>query len=148
MSDENSSQNVRLQKNSSPPKRKFVNNSGKGSRVNVPAVVKNHFNWGAFLLSWIWGIGNKSYITLLYLLLCWIPLVNLGVLIWFGIKGNEWAWQNKYFEGVRQFHEYQKKWAIAGLILLIIGLIFSVFYFIAIFGLLMSGAGMPQGSMY
>ena len=36
------------------PKQKTIN------KITKPDLDK--FNWGAFLLSWIWGIGNKSYI--------------------------------------------------------------------------------------
>ena len=96
------------------------NNSGQGTNTPVPDVVAKHFNWGAFLLSWIWGIGNKTYITLLSFVAGFIPfvgaLVVLGMQIWFGIKGNTWAWQNKRFQSVEHFHENQKKWTIAGVI--------------------------------
>lgn len=105
------------------------NNSGKGGDYPVLDIIKDKFNWGAFLLSWIWGIGNKTYITLIMLvawLLGFIPFVGallvLGIHIWFGIKGNEWAWQNKRFPSIKAFHEYQKKWAIAGIIISILWL--------------------------
>ena len=32
----------------------------------IPAEIKR-WNWGAFLLNWIWGIGNQTYIALLAL---------------------------------------------------------------------------------
>ena len=106
------------------------NMSGKGASYPVPDVVAKRFNWGAFALDWIWGLGNKSYITLITIplwCLCFIPQVMLlsgilsfGFSIWFGIKGNEWAWQNKHFNSVEAFHNYQRKWAIAGVIYIII----------------------------
>ena len=113
------------------------NMSGRGSGYPVPDVVANRFNWGAFLLTWIWGLGNSTYITLLFfvtILFGFIPLIggliSLGVCIWFGIKGNEWAWQNKHFDSVQAFHDYQKKWAIAGVIcqsvLILLGIIGAV----------------------
>ena len=111
----------------------FINTSGMGNRAQVPSVVKNKFNWGAFLLGWIWGIGNKTYITLIYVVLWIIPLVNLGVSIWFGIKGNEWAWRNKRFESISSFHAIQKNWVIGGIVFWIIFL--PIMYFILIFGL-------------
>ena len=59
-----------------------------------------------------------------------IPFIGiiacLGLQIWFGIKGNEWAWQNKKFESVEQFHSNQKKWAIAGIIVAIIGTLATI----------------------
>lgn len=120
------------------------NNSGQGPNTPVPDIVARKFNWGAFLLSWIWGLGNNTYITLLIfatILVAWIPiigwLISLGVCIWFGTKGNEWAWQNKRFQSVEHFHEYQKKWAIAGgilyLVSIIIGIIINCFIFAYLF---------------
>ena len=35
--------------------------------------LKTKFNLGAFLLTWLWGIGNKTYITLLILIVALIP---------------------------------------------------------------------------
>lgn len=96
----------------------------------IPNEIKEHFNCGAFLLTWIWGLFNKTYITLIYLILLFIP--HFGIFLaffaqlWFGIKGNEWAWKNKKWESVEQFHKNQKKWATAALILLILP-IFSSF---------------------
>lgn len=104
-----------------------INNSGQGKEITVPDIVKNRFNWGAFFLGWIWGIGNKSYLTFISfatVLVCWIPvigsLIPIGLSIWFGVKGNEWAWQNKKFESVDAFHNYQKKWAIASIVIAVL----------------------------
>ena len=104
------------------------NTSGLGESSIVPDEVAHHFNWGAFLLNWIWGLGNKTYITLLMLLASIIPFVNfvapLALCIWFGVEGNKWAWKNKRFQSIEHFHSYQKKWAAAGIILFIIGILF------------------------
>lgn len=112
-----------------PKKRKhkkpFVNNSGQNS-PHVPAVIKNKFNWGACLLNWIWGIGNKVYIPFLMFIVGWIPFVNLGLIIWFGIKGNEWAWKKKRFQSVKHFHEYQKKWAAVAVVLYVISFVAGI----------------------
>ena len=106
------------------------NTSGTGKGAKIPPAIAGKINWGAFLLNWIWGLGNKTYITLVIfasILTVVIPfigmLVPLGLCIWFGLKGNEWAWQNKKFESVKQFNEIQTKWAIAGLILAALGII-------------------------
>lgn len=109
------------------------NNSGMGKNITVPENVLGKFNWGAFLLTWIWGLKHKSFITLIIFpvaIFSGIPvigfLLSLGVLIWFGINGNKWAWQNNQFESVEKFHELQKKWAVAGLVVFCI---FSVLIF-------------------
>ena len=113
------------------------NMSGKGSTYPVPDIIAKKFNWGAFLLTWIWGIGNKTYITCVILAVLAIPLIggiaSLGFSIWFGIKGNEWAWQNKQFSSIQAFHENQKKWAIAGVIVTVIAILLYVFVFLATF---------------
>lgn len=69
------------------------------------------WNWGAFLLSWIWGIGNRVWISLLAL----IPVVGLVMMFVLGFKGNRWAWERKEWRDIAHFHSTQRKWAIAGL---------------------------------
>jgi len=66
------------------------------------------WNWGAFLLSWIWGIRNKSYWTFLAL----IPYFGYLWIFVCGVKGNEWAWKNQKWESVEQFNNVQKTWAM------------------------------------
>jgi Cytochrome oxidase complex assembly protein 1 len=87
------------------------NTSGGGSKSVVPPEI-DRWNWGAFLLTWIWGIGNSTFIALLM----FVPFVNL--VIWFvlGAKGSAWAWQNKHWESVEQFKRTQRKWALCGTI--------------------------------
>lgn len=82
------------------------------------------FNWGALLLGWIWGIFNRSWITLIQLPLSYIPKVGwvfggICALI-FGIKGNSWAYNNKKFEDLEEFNSYQKKFIYAGIVFLFI----------------------------
>ena len=87
----------------------------------VPQEVKR-WNWGAFLLTWIWGIGNQVWIALLAL----IPLVGLVMMFVLGAKGNEWAWKKRDWDSVESFHSTQRKWATAGLIVLGVGLLISI----------------------
>ncbi len=118
----------------------LMNNSGEGKCSAVPEAIAKEFNWGAFLLNWIWGLGNKTYITLLIFvasLFSIIPFIGfvipLGCSIWFGIKGNEWAWQNKKWDSVEHFTSVQKTWAIAGLVLMILGFVVGIILGILIF---------------
>lgn len=112
-----------------PPRKKkrkdIINNSGQGD-VPVVKVVTDKFNWGAFFFNWIWGICYKKWIMLLVIVAYMIPfvgaLIGLGLQIWFGINGNKWAWQSKRYRSIQEFHEIHKKWAIAGVILMIINL--------------------------
>jgi hypothetical protein len=63
------------------------------------------------------------------LVISFIPVVcylNIFVSIWFGIKGNEWAWQNKKWDSLEHFHKVQKTWATVGLILFLLNIALSV----------------------
>lgn len=76
------------------------------STENIPAGVKG-WSWGAFLLNWIWAIGNKTWIGLLAL----VPVIGLGICIWLGIQGREMAWKNKQWKNLEHFNRVQKKWS-------------------------------------
>ena len=65
------------------------------------------WSWGAFLLNWIWAIGNRTWIGLLAL----VPYVGLGVAIWLGIKGREMAWKAREWESVEHFNRVQRSWS-------------------------------------
>ena len=41
-----------------------ANNSGQGKMAALPPELTG-WNWGAFFLTWIWGIGNSTFIALL-----------------------------------------------------------------------------------
>lgn len=70
-----------------------------------------HFNWGAFLLNWIWGIFHGKYITLLYFVSCLIPVIGpLAISIWFGFEGNKWAWQSRTWQNLEDFNRSQQNW--------------------------------------
>ena len=89
----------------------------------------NRWNWGAFFLNWIWGLGNSVWIALL----CLIPGVNLVMMFVLGAKGSKWAWQNSTWRDEEHFRKTQRNWAIAGLIVwiavpaLFASIIFAVF---------------------
>lgn len=85
------------------------------------------WNWGAFFFTWLWGVCNGVWISLLALL---GPL-SLIMAIILGIKGNEWAWQNRKFASVEDFKKTQRTWAIWGLVLFLIGIAISVIVIIA-----------------
>lgn len=103
------------------------NSSGQGAAATVPAEV-DKWNWGAFLLNWIWGIGNNTFIALL----AFIPLVNIVMIFMLGAKGSAWAWRNKKWESIEQFKAVQRKWAkwalivYAAFIVLFVGLLFAI----------------------
>lgn len=101
--------------------------------LNRPAEIPpelNRWNWGAFFLNWIWGIGNSTYIALLAL----IPGINLIMMIVLGWKGSRWAWKNRYWKDAEHFRATQRKWALWGAIVWAVviaagaGLVFSIPY--------------------
>ena len=82
------------------------------------------FNWGAFLFTWIWGIGNNSYIAFLIFpigLFAIIPFVGwifpFAFSIWLGSNGNELAWKNKQWRDAKHFNEVQELWVVWWLII-------------------------------
>lgn len=68
------------------------------------------FNWGAFWGTWIWGLLNKSFITLWMLPLLftagWFPFMLIC-----GFRGNEWTYakNSDKYENVEKFHKTQFK---------------------------------------
>ncbi|GGY78560.1 hypothetical protein GCM10011613_24060 [Cellvibrio zantedeschiae] len=95
--------------------------SGLGKESKIPPEIKG-WNWGAFFLNWIWGIGNNTYIAFLM----FIPFVNFIMIFILGAKGNEWAWQNKKWKDVNHFKSVQRKWLLASLG--IIGVFFPLLF--------------------
>lgn len=94
------------------------NTSGQGKNKQFPPGVRG-WSWGAFLMTWVWGIGNNTYRAF------WIfvPIVNIVMWIALGIRGREWAWRNRHWQSVAAFNRTQRKWAIAGFIITALSLI-------------------------
>ena len=90
----------------------------------------DRWNWGAFLLNWIWGIGNNSFIALLTL----VPGIGFIMMFVLGAKGSRWAWRNGRWDSIEHFGRVQRQWAIWGVIVwlaatvLFGGLFGGVFY--------------------
>jgi len=98
-------------------------------RKPIPPEI-DRWNWGAFLLNWIWGVGNNTFIALLTL----VPIVGLVMLFVLGAKGSRWAWRNGRWDSVEHFKRVQRLWAMWGAIIwigaiaLFCGMIGSVFF--------------------
>lgn len=86
------------------------------------------WNWGAFLLGWIWGVFNNVYWTLIALIP--IPLCALIVNIIVGIKGTRQAWENGNWKvaDYQRFKKKQHQWAVAGFIVLGICILLTIIY--------------------
>jgi len=120
------------------------NDSGLGKPA--PAEIARGWNWGAFWLPFFWGMSHRTYQTLLVFGLALATLCVDGVLftsksnmlpqigfasallwlagiplsIWYGARGNEWAWQNRTFQSVDEFRSIQKVWATWAVVIFVV----------------------------
>lgn len=104
------------------------NTSGQGTAANVPAEI-DRWNWGAFLLNWVWGVGNNTFIALLV----FVPFAGVIMPFVLGAKGSAWAWQNKRWQSIEHFKTVQRKWAAWGAVAVVafIALFIALFFSIA-----------------
>jgi TIR domain len=70
------------------------------------------WNWGAFLLTFIWGIGNGVMRSFLV----FVPIYGFYEWFMLGSRGNRWAWEKRRWDSVEHFRQSQRSWAKAGII--------------------------------
>ncbi|MEH2015076.1 serine/threonine protein kinase [Nostoc sp.] len=102
-------------KNQLLPLKEIINNSGCGinnHNETVPEEILG-WNWGAFLMPWLWMWSNQVW----YGLFCFIPQISGFMAIALGAKGNEWAWKSRRWNSIEQFKAHQRGWAIAGILI-------------------------------
>jgi serine/threonine protein kinase len=102
-------------KNQLLPLKEIINNSGCGinnQNETVPEEILG-WNWGAFLMPWLWMWPNQVW----YGLFCFIPHGWWLMAIALGSKGNEWAWKSRPWRSIEQFKAHQRGWAIAGILI-------------------------------
>lgn len=97
-----------------------ANDSGTGATAVLPEELKG-FNWGAFLLNWIWAIGHSTWLGLIAL----VPYVGFIMAIVLGFKGNEWAWQNRKWDSVEHFKATQKVWTLWGIGIVVVSIVLT-----------------------
>ncbi len=120
-----------------------VNTSGQ--QGDVPAELRGGWNWGAFSLSFIWGLNHKAYLTLLIFLtlvcglFAWLPLS-----VWYGIKGNEWAWQGRRFDSIEHFRQVQRIWMYWGIGVFVLDIVLFIAYIAFVFTMFASGMAGPS----
>jgi hypothetical protein len=85
--------------------------------TEVPAEI-DRWNWGAFLLNWVWALGNNTLIGLLTL----VPFFGLVMPIVLGVKGSAWAWRNGRWDSIAHFKRVQRLWAIWGVVIWVAGI--------------------------
>lgn len=84
----------------------------------------NEFNWGAFLLTFIWGIKHKAWITLLAIPLIYFQLplglnwlLLCGLQFYCGFRGNMWAYQVDWWMTPKDFRQNQMRWGVTAILL-------------------------------
>lgn len=89
------------------------------------------WNWGAFLLPFLWSVNHKvkwGWGILVLSLGSRVPgigpifaIVSVGVAIYLGLKGHTLGWQSRRFDGgLAQYFEVQRKWTTWGAAVLIV----------------------------
>jgi hypothetical protein len=102
----------------------------------------DRWNWGAFLLNWIWGIGNNTFIALLVL----IPGVGLVMMIVLGAKGSRWAWRNGRWDSIEHFKRVQHQWTKWAVIIYLGCAVLGVAFFGGIFSILKNSEAYQLGA--
>ena len=98
-----------------------ANTSGQ-SGAQPPAELQG-WNWGAFLLSWIWALAHRAWLGFALSLLLFLGMVGP---IYLGVMGNQLAWRNRRWESVQQFKDTQRVWFIWGLVFLGVPLVLAI----------------------
>lgn len=91
-----------------------ANNSGHGNFLDASVVVPNEikgWNWGAFLMPWLWPFTNQVWVGLF----SYVPSMYWVMSLALGAKGNEWAWRSRKWRSIEQFKIHQRRWTIAGI---------------------------------
>ncbi len=112
-----------------------LNNSGCGIQNTIDKVPEEilGWNWGAFLLPWLWVFPNQVW----YGLFALVPNLGWIMALLLGAKGNEWAWKSRRWRSIEQFKAHQRGWAIAGILIGVpISLLFWAFAIVAVLDLL------------
>lgn len=93
------------------------------SQAEIDKAIKK-WNWGAFCCTWLWGLFNKTYWPLLFLLLGCIPFLGfvsgIFLCVYLGLNGSKIAWKSGKYSDFESFKRAQRSWAIGGLIYYIV----------------------------
>ena len=115
-----------------------INNSGKGDifdeKYTVPGKIIG-WNWGAFLGVVIWSIVNRVWFGLLILVFASTPVVgsflSLTFAIYFGFKGNEFAWKSRRWSSIQSFKRTQRILTIVILSFWVLSIIFLMLFILS-----------------
>lgn len=89
------------------------------------------WNWGGFFSTWIWAAYHKIYWPLAILIVGCIPYLGqvavLVLSVYLGFTGSNKAWNSGRYVNFDSFKSSQKRWAIGGFLLFVIGLVIDAF---------------------
>lgn len=96
----------------------------------------NNFNWGAFSLWHLWGFWNGMPILSCFGILLGLIantfyllfIIDIAISLYLGLQGNKLSWQKKDWSSATNFEIHQKRWNIAGIIILCLFAISGFFY--------------------
>ena len=122
----------------------MVKQTNNTSVQDAPALIQKEilrWNWGAFLLGWVWALGNRLWV--------WLPIGiaanaislipspnNKAILISMicqavisvvlGVKGSEWSWKSKKWGSIERFKRTQERWRKWGIVFTAAGFLIGV----------------------
>lgn len=111
------------------PTVKHDERSGKHEQSTFPTELAG-WSWGGFMLTWIWGLGNSVWLSLLVFL----PICNIVMPFVLGVRGKEWAWGARRWASVEEFRRVQKTWDTIGLIMFGCTVLLFLFFVVVIVG--------------
>ena len=100
---------------------------------------KFRFSWGAFMFTWIYGVFNKSWICFIsflpaiYNIFAETPLpgfVSTAIAFVIGFTAQKFSAKNSPDFGTEAWYLRQKRWDTAGIIWLLLSIIFTVLAFL------------------
>jgi hypothetical protein len=105
-----------------------MNDSGTQTAV-LPEELRG-FNWGALLLTLIWGLVHRCWIVLCIIPLAFLPapigtIALICFYLYFGFKGNDIAWKNKKWDSIEHFQRIQNLWVKWGIGVFVVAFIFG-----------------------
>ena len=102
----------------------------RGKNINIDMELKS-FNWGAFGLGWFWGLFNGAFHKTFFpwLIICILSVISapdfivycaaILLMIYYGFKGNIWAWNGLRSNDIIRFKKIQKIWASVTIVIYI-----------------------------
>ncbi len=106
---------------------------------NVDEQFLSKWSWGGFLMAPIWAIASRQVaLGLAIFVLSFIPFVGFAAMIYFGVKGRNFAWEKSEWESFEVFKQRQKLLDKVGIISTIVIVVLTLI-FIAMGMVLLSG---------